>query len=81
MEISSGDMHLRLSQQLDSILNLMQTQIRRATNSPTTNDRVTPEVKNIVGKLTLRENTFETRTSPYQQGPRDPPDVSLMRQT
>ena len=60
-------MNSRLSHELDSQMNLMQTQIKRANNSAI-NDRVLPEIQNIIGNLPLDQNGTGTSTSSNEPG-------------
>ena len=52
IEIISGEMNARLSQDIDSLMDTKQEQINRAI-SPAINDRVLPEIMNIFGNLPL----------------------------
>ena len=47
---------------MDSLMSLMQTQINRVI-SAATNDRVLPEIQNIMGILPLDQNGIRTGTS------------------
>ena len=54
MEILSREMNPRLSQDIDSLMNLIQTQVNR-TISSAINDGVKSEIQTIVGNMLLRE--------------------------
>ena len=60
-------MTARLSQEMDSLMKLMLTQINSAITSAI-NDRVTPEIQNIMGSLPLDQNGTGTGTSSNVQG-------------
>ena len=55
-------MNARLSQEIDSLLNLMQTQINRAISSAI-NDKVLPEIQNTMGNFFQDKNGIRTGTS------------------
>ena len=62
IDIISSDLHAGLSQELDSLMNLMQTQINRAISSAI-NERALPEIQNIMGNLPWDQNGTGTGTS------------------
>ena len=66
IEILSNEMNARLSQEMDSLMNLMQTQIIRAISSAI-DDRVLPGIHNIMSSLPLDQNVTETTTSPMSE--------------
>ena len=59
MKMLSGKLNLRLLQVMDPLMNILQAQISRATNFAIS-DIVIPEMKNLVGYLSSRENEFGT---------------------
>ena len=66
IEILSGELNARLSQEMDSLMSMMQTQITR-TFSSASNDRVIPENRIIIRNLQLDQNGTRTGTSVYDQ--------------
>ena len=61
MDKLSGEMHLKLTQEMDSMMNMIYMQINRAISSAI-NDKVIPEIQNKVDSFSLRERDFETGT-------------------
>ena len=57
IEILSSEMNTRLSQEMDSLMNLMQTQINRAISSAI-NDRVLHDIQSIMGNLGLTKTAL-----------------------
>ena len=64
MKILPGEMNLRLSQELNSLMKFMQMQLNRAI-SPAINDEVIPTIQSLVESLPMRENNHETGPSTY----------------
>ena len=60
INILSNEMNARFSRELDSLMDLLQTQINRAISSAI-NDRVIPEIQNIMGSLPLNRKGPEPR--------------------
>ena len=60
-------MNARLSQEKDSMMNIMQTQINRAINSAIT-DRIIPEMQNLFGSLPSDQNGTGLSTTVNDQG-------------
>ena len=67
IEILSSEMNARLSQEIYSLINAMQTQIKTAISSAI-NDRVLPEIQNIMGSLPSHQNGTGTGASSNEQG-------------
>ena len=66
MELLSEELNLRLSQVTDSLMNFLQVQITRAINSAI-NDKMVPEIQNIMGTLSSRQRDTESGSSPNNQ--------------
>ena len=66
MELLSEELNLRLSQMTDSLMNFLQVQITRAINSAI-NDKMVPEIQNIMGTLSLGQRDTESGSSPNNQ--------------
>ena len=62
MEIFSNEMNMRLSQEMDSLMSMMHSQLNRAMSSAI-NDRVIPGIRNIMGSLSLGHRDTESGTS------------------
>ena len=75
MELLSGEMKLRLSQEMDSLMSVIPTPFDTADNYAI-NDRVSPEIQDIVGTLPPRENIFGTSTSIFHESLGDKLDGS-----
>ena len=66
MELLSVELNLRLSQVTDSLMNSLQVQITRAINSAI-NDKLVPEIQNIMGTLSSGQRDTESGSSPNNQ--------------
>ena len=66
MELLSEELNLRLSQVTDSLMNFLQVQITRAINSAI-NDKMVPEIQNIMGTLSSGQKDTESGSSPNNQ--------------
>ena len=60
INILSNEMNARFSLKMDSLMDLMQTQIKRAISSAIS-DRVIPEIQHIMGSLPLNRKGPEPR--------------------
>ena len=67
INILSDEINARFSWQMDSLMNLIQSQINRAISSAIS-DRVIPEVQKIMGSLLLNRNGPEPYTSLKEGG-------------
>ena len=67
IEILSNELIARLSQEMDSLMNLMQTQNYRAISSAI-NDILLPEIQNIMSSLPLDQNVTGKGTSSNERG-------------
>ena len=71
METFSNQFNLRLSQEMDSMIAMMQSQINRGISSAIT-DRIIPEIKNIMSSMSSSGNRdTEASSSPNSQENRD----------
>ena len=66
MELLSEELNLRLSQVTDSLMNFLQVQITRAINSAI-NDKMVPEIQNIMGTLSSGRRDTDAGSSPNNQ--------------
>ena len=66
MELLSEELNLRLTQVTVSLMNFLQVQITRAINSAI-NDKMVPEIQNIMGTLSSRQRDTESGSSPHNQ--------------
>ena len=71
-------MYLRLSQEIDSIENTMQTKIIKAINSA---KKFIPKIQSIVWNLPLKESSFVTDMSICCHDLGDRPDVPQIKST
>ena len=70
MELLSEELNLRLSQVTDSLMNFLQVQITRAINSAI-NDKMVPEIQNIMGTLSSGQRDTESGSSQNNQEDRE----------
>ena len=63
----SDEMNARFSRKMDSMMDLIQSQINRGISSAI-NDRVIPEIQSIMGNLPLSRNGLEPCTSLNEEG-------------
>ena len=80
MEMVSGEINVRLSQEMDSLLSMIHTQTNRAISSAIS-VRVIPEHQIINGTLSLGQNAVGTGTSACNQGIDDKPKGSNVNLT
>ena len=72
-EMFSNEFNLRISQEMDSMVTMMHSQINRAINNAIS-ERVIPEIQNIVSSMSSSGNRdTETSMSPHSQENRENP--------
>ena len=67
INILSDEMNARFSRETDLLMDLVQSQINRAISSAI-DDKVLPEIQNIMGSLPLNRNGPEPSTSLTEDG-------------
>ena len=70
INILSGEMNARMSREMETMMDLMHTQISRAINSAIS-ERIIPEIQNMVGNLPLNHCCVEPCTSTNEDGNRN----------
>ena len=63
----SGEMNARMSREMESMMDFMQTQISRAINSAIS-ERIIPEIQSMMGKSVLAQHGIEPNSSPNEDG-------------
>ena len=66
----SGEMNARMSREMETMMDLMQSQISRA-NSSAISERIIPEIQNMVENLPLSQHDVEPCTSTNEEGIRN----------
>ena len=67
----AGEMNARMSREMETMMDLLHTQISRAINSALS-ERIIPEIQNMVGNLPLSHYGVEPFTSTNEDGIRNP---------
>ena len=70
INVLSGEMNARMSREMETMMELMHTQISRAINSAIS-ERIIPELQNMVGTLPLSRYGVEPCTSTNENGIRN----------
>ena len=70
INVLSGEMNARMSREMETMMELMHTQISRAINSAIS-ERIIPELQNMVGTLPLSHYGVEPCTSTNENGIRN----------
>ena len=63
----SGEMNARMSREMESMMDFMQTQISRAINS-VISERIIPEIQSMMGNSVLAQHGIEPNSSPNEDG-------------